>query len=104
MTRILTGAKFLGAVHACEQTAFRLELQDGCAAPNQDALFAAFLDGDPPSPTSEPELREWYKRVAEHIRQGSASSGSGCSKIRRPATSDRRPDRPGRGSCGRPPG
>ncbi len=70
MTRILTEAEFLETVHACEHTAFRLELQDAYAEPNEDALFAAFLDGDPPPPTTEPQLREWYERVAEHARQG----------------------------------
>lgn len=66
----LTGAEFAEAIHRFEHTAFRLELQDSYAEPEEDDLYAAFLRGNSPAPTTVPELTEWYRRVSEHARQG----------------------------------
>jgi hypothetical protein len=66
----LTGAEFGEAIHQFEHTAFRLELQGSYAEPEEDDLYAAFLRGNAPAPTTVPELAEWYQRVSEHTRQG----------------------------------
>lgn len=68
--RPLTNTEFGEAIHQFEHTAFRLELQDVYLEPEEADLFEAFLRGESPPPETVPELREWYARVREHIRQG----------------------------------
>jgi hypothetical protein len=67
---LLADEDFLEAIHSLEHTAFRLELQDSYAEPEEDALFAAFLRGEPTNPETVPELAEWYKQIAAHVRAG----------------------------------
>jgi hypothetical protein len=68
--RELSDAEFNDALHSFDRTAFRLELQDSYLVAEEADLFAAFLRGSPPPATTVPELAEWYRRIAEHIRQG----------------------------------
>jgi hypothetical protein len=67
---LLAAEDFLPAVLDFGHSAFRLELQDSYAEPEEDALYAAFLEGSPPSATTVPELRDWYEAVAAHARHG----------------------------------
>lgn len=68
--RLLTAAEFLPVVLDFTVSAFRLELQDSYAEPEEDDLYAAFLAGSPPPATSVPELHDWYDAVAGHVRAG----------------------------------
>lgn len=69
--RLLTEAQWAEELHNFRFTAFRLELQDSYAEPEEDHLYAAWLRGEEPSPLEEvPELKEWFARVAHHVRQG----------------------------------
>lgn len=68
--RVLTAAEFGEVIHEFDRTAFRLELQDGYAEAEEDALFAAFLRGEARPPTTVPELSEWYDRIAQHVGLG----------------------------------
>ena len=67
---LLAETEFLDAILSYEHTAFRLELQRSYAEPHEAPQFAAFLRGDPQAGPDDPELREWYERVAEHARHG----------------------------------
>jgi hypothetical protein len=67
---VIAPEDFLPAVHDFEHTAFRLELQPSYAEPEEDSLFAAFLRGEEADPASVPELSEWYRRIAQHVREG----------------------------------
>jgi hypothetical protein len=67
---LLSEAGFLEAVLSFEHTAFRLELQRSYAEPHEAPQFAAFLRGDPQPGPDDPELRDWYRSVAEHVAQG----------------------------------
>lgn len=68
--RELTAAEFGEVLHEFHHTAFRLELQDSYAEPEEDGLYAAYLQGNPPAATTVPELADWYRRITEHTRQG----------------------------------
>lgn len=67
---VVLDAEFLDVLHDFEHTAFRLELQRSYAEPEEDNLYAAFLRGDAPAPTTVPELAEWYDRIASHVATG----------------------------------
>ncbi len=67
---LLADDEFLGAVLSFEHTAFRLEVQRAYAVPHEAPQFAAFLRGDPQPGPDDPELRDWYQNVAEHIALG----------------------------------
>ena len=69
-SRVISPDEFGEIIHDFDHTAFRLELQDSYAEAEEDDLYAAFLTGDADPPTTVPELREWYRRVAEHVRLG----------------------------------
>lgn len=68
--RPLADEDFIAEVLNFEHTAFRLELQPSYAEPYEDALFAAFLRGDAPSPVTVPGLRDWYEAIGEHVSHG----------------------------------
>ncbi|MEU4576047.1 DUF6879 family protein [Nonomuraea sp. NPDC023979] len=68
--RTLTANEFGEVLHEFEHTAFRLELQDAYQEPTETELFAAFLRQQPVPPTSVPEFRQWYDRIADHVRHG----------------------------------
>lgn len=67
---VIPPEQFGEVLHDFEHTAFRLELQDSYLEAEEADLFAAFLRGDADPPTTVPELREWYRRVETHVRQG----------------------------------
>lgn len=67
---LLSEPEFLDAVLSFEHTAFRLELQRSYAEPNEEPQYAAFLQGQPQPGPDDPQLREWYERVAEHAAKG----------------------------------
>lgn len=70
-THEVPAADFFDLLHSFEHEAFRLELQDSYAVAEEDELFAAYVRGERPSPAdASPELAEWYRRIAEHARQG----------------------------------
>lgn len=69
-SRVITPDEFGQVIHDFDHTAFRLELQDSYLEAEEAGIFAAFLRGEPEPPTTVPELREWYRRVADHVRQG----------------------------------
>jgi hypothetical protein len=70
-TRKVPAADFFDLLHSFEREAFRLELQDSYAVPEEDELYPAFLRGERPQPTDlSPELGEWFQRVSEHTQQG----------------------------------
>ena len=66
----LTAAEFGQLLAGYEHTAFRLELQRQYSEPEEAALYAAFLEGDPPPPTTVPMLRDWYEQVEAQTRAG----------------------------------
>lgn len=66
----LPDSEFLTVLHQFEHTAFRLELQDSYAEPEEDALYAAWLRGEEPDARQVPELAEWYGRIAGHVAAG----------------------------------
>lgn len=66
----LSDSEFLDAVLSFEHTAFRLELQRSYAEPHEAPQYAAFLEGNPQPGPDDPELVDWYRRVAEHVAQG----------------------------------
>lgn len=68
--RRLTATEFGEVLHEFEHTAFRLELQPTYLEPEEAGIFAAFLRGEPEPPTTVDGLRQWYRRIAEHVRQG----------------------------------
>lgn len=70
MSRPLTEEEWAAELASFEHTAFRLELQPGYAEPSEDALFAAFLAGNPFPATEVPDLRDWYSLVAAQVRDG----------------------------------
>jgi hypothetical protein len=67
---LLSETEFLDAVLSYEHTAFRLELQRSYDEPNEAPQFAAFLRGDPQPGPDDPDLKDWYERVAEHTARG----------------------------------
>lgn len=67
---LLAETEFLDAILSYEHTAFRLELQRSYAEPHEAPQLAAFLRGDPQPGPDDPDLRDWYERVAEHTRAG----------------------------------
>lgn len=69
-SRVITPDEFGQVIHDFEHTAFRLELQDSYLEAEEADIFNAFLRGDPEPPTVVPGLREWYRRIAEHVKQG----------------------------------
>lgn len=68
--RVLGDAEFGEALHEFEHTAFRIELQENYLEAEEAGLFAAFLRGEPESPTTVSELRQWYEQIAAHVQQG----------------------------------
>src|SRR3954468_5250052 len=54
-SRLISDEEFLPTLHAFDHAAFRLELQHSYAEPEEDDLFAAYLQGDPPDATTVPE-------------------------------------------------
>lgn len=68
--RPVPAAEFLDVLHDFEHTAFRLELQRAYAEPEEDALYAAFLRGQPYDAMAVDELRDWCANVARHVRDG----------------------------------
>lgn len=68
--RTLDAAGFADALHRFDHTAFRLELQDQYLEAEEAELYAAFLRGDPPPPTTVPGLSAWYSAITDHVRQG----------------------------------
>lgn len=67
---LLSEAEFGEVLLSFEHTAFRLELQRSYAEPHEAPQFAAFLRGNPQPGPDDPELRDWYKDVAEHAARG----------------------------------
>jgi hypothetical protein len=67
---LLSEAGFFEALLGFEHTAFRLELQRSYAEPHEAPQFAAFLRGDPQPGPDDPDLRDWYRSVAEHVARG----------------------------------
>lgn len=71
LTRELPAADFFDTLHSFEREAFRLELQDSYAVPEEDELYPAFLRGERPAPaTVSPDLKDWFERIAEHTAKG----------------------------------
>lgn len=70
MSQLLSEAEWAAELAGFEHTAFRLELQPSYAEPSEDALFAAFLAGDPFPAAEVPGLRDWYEQVAAQVRDG----------------------------------
>ncbi|WP_405149380.1 hypothetical protein OG589_14335 [Sphaerisporangium sp. NBC_01403] len=68
--RVLAATEFGNVLHDFEHTAFRLELQPSYLEAEEAGLLAAFLRGDPEPPTTVGGLREWYDRIAQHVKQG----------------------------------
>lgn len=70
-THEVPAADFFDTLHSFEREAFRLELQDSYAVPEEDKLYPAFLRGERPQPVDlSPDLGEWFRRVSEHTKQG----------------------------------
>lgn len=69
-SRLLTSEEFGEELHNFSYTSFRLELQRSYAEAEEDPLFEAFQRGDPPPPTSVPELDLWYRKIADHVAEG----------------------------------
>jgi hypothetical protein len=67
---LLSETGFLEVLLSYEHTAFRLELQRSYAEPHEAPQYAAFLRGDPQPGPDDPDLRDWYERVAEHAAVG----------------------------------
>lgn len=71
LTRELPVAEFFPTLHSFQREAFRLELQDSYAVAEEDELYPAFVRGERPVPTDlSPDLADWFRRIAEHTRQG----------------------------------
>lgn len=66
----LTPEQFSEELHNFEFTTFRLELQRSYAEAEEDPLFDAYRRGNPPPPTSVPELDLWFRTIAEHVAAG----------------------------------
>jgi hypothetical protein len=67
---LLDPDRFVEAVLAFDHTLFRFEQQPSYAEPEEDDLYAAFLRGEPTSPTLVPELWDWYEQISAASREG----------------------------------
>jgi hypothetical protein len=69
--RRLSEEQFGEALGSFAHTAFRLELQPAYAEPCEAGLLAAFYRGERPDPVAAvPELRDWYRQVADQAAEG----------------------------------
>lgn len=69
-SRDLSDAEFGEALATFEHTAFRLELQDAYAEPDEAAALAGFLAAGHADPAAIPGFREWCEQVAAQALAG----------------------------------